>query len=188
MSRLPLVTRDDMPEEYLTFWDALEGAEPVRNLHRTQGNNPALLRASRQFSTRIQQDGGLGQRLNELIILETVRMRGYAYVWHQHVPIALGVGVTRDEILTLVDWRSCPTLSPAEKIALALTDVVAGIGPIPATLTSSAASYFAPAQIVAITMLAGFYTMVTRVGEAVDLQTETPFVGWRLENLMEGGE
>jgi alkylhydroperoxidase family enzyme len=171
------------------FWDALEaGGGPIRNLHRTQGNNPDILRASRQFSSRIQDKGNLGRRLNELIILETVRMRGYAYVWHQHVPIALRVGVTRDEILALQDYRSCPTLSAGEKIALALADAVAGIGPIPATLTTSAGAYFDPGQIVAITMLAGFYMMITRVGEAVDLQTETQFVGWRLENLPEQAE
>jgi len=174
-----------MPEEYLPFWDALEQRSGyVRHVHRTQGNNPALLRANRQYSAFIQAEGGLGERLNELVILETVRMRRYAYIWHQHVPIALRVGATREEVLALEDWRAGP-FTPAERAMLALVDGVAGVGPIAATLTAEAGAHFPPAQVVTIGMLSGFYTMMTRFGEAVDLQTEAPFIGWRLEHLPE---
>ena len=179
-----MVNREDMPAEMLEFWDRLAATGgPVRNIHRTQGNNPEVLRASRTFSNAVWTKGGFDPATRELIILRTARVAGSVYEWQQHVPIGLAAGLTRERIGALNAWQNASLFSPGERAILAYVDAVAGLGAIPGELVEALKEHFPAATIVGITMLTGFYLAMARFMAALDIDLERPFIGWDLAAL-----
>ncbi|MFN0146129.1 MAG: carboxymuconolactone decarboxylase family protein [Dehalococcoidia bacterium] len=184
MTRIPMTDRADMPADMLEFWDRLAaGGGPVRNIHRTQGNNPEVLRASRTFSNAVWTKGGFDPATRELIILRTARCVGSVYEWQQHVPIGLDVGLTRERVIALNAWQNSSVFSPAERATLAYVDAVASPGPVAAELVQGLKAHYPDATIVGITMLAGFYMAIARFMVAMDIDLEKPFIGWDLAAL-----
>jgi alkylhydroperoxidase family enzyme len=175
--------RADMPADILEFWDRLAGGGPVRNIHRTQANNPEVLRASRTFSNAVWTKGGFDPATRELIILRTARVVGSVYEWQQHVPIGLDAGLTRERILALNAWQNSPLFTPAERAVLAYVDAVAGMGAVPGELVEGLQAHYPAPTIVGITMLAGFYMAIARFMVAMDIDLEKPFIGWGLEAM-----
>jgi alkylhydroperoxidase family enzyme len=178
--RIPLTTRDDMPDDMLTFWDRLGGGGAVRNIHRTQGNNPAVLRASRTFSNTLWTEGGFDAATRELIILRTARVRDSIYEWQQHAPIGLAAGLTRAQITALGAWQQSAEFSDPERAVLAYVDAVAGMAAVPGELVTNLRAHYPDATVVGITMICGFYIAMARFMTALDIELEDPFIGWDL--------
>jgi AhpD family alkylhydroperoxidase len=68
------------------------------NIFTTLGQHPRLFRAWLRYSARLMPFGKLPRRDTELVILRVAWQCRCAYEWRQHVPIALRVGLTSDEI------------------------------------------------------------------------------------------
>jgi alkylhydroperoxidase family enzyme len=73
------------------------GAGPP-NVLTTLGRHPRLFRAWLRYSAHLMPFGTLPRRDTELVILRVAWRCGAAYEWHQHVPLALRVGLTADEV------------------------------------------------------------------------------------------
>ena len=183
MPRIPLANRSDMPEEMLEFWDRLAAGGQPRNIHRTQGSNPDVLRASRTFSNTLWTKGGFDPATRELIILRTARVRDSVYEWQQHVPIGLGAGLTRAQVIALGAWQESAEYTPAQRAVLAYVDAVAGMAAIPGELVVNLRTHFPDSTVVGITMICGFYVAMARFMTALDIELEEPFIGWDLAGL-----
>ena len=68
------------------------------NIFTTLGQHPRLFRAWLRYSARLMPFGKLPRRDTELVILRVAWQCRCAYEWRQHVPIALRVGLTSDEV------------------------------------------------------------------------------------------
>jgi alkylhydroperoxidase family enzyme len=68
------------------------------NIFTTLGQHPRLFRAWLRYSAQLMPFGRLPRRDTELVILRVAWHCRSAYEWHQHVPIALRVGLTPDEV------------------------------------------------------------------------------------------
>jgi alkylhydroperoxidase family enzyme len=68
------------------------------NIFATLGQHPRLFRAWLRYSAALMPFGTLPRRDTELVILRVAWRCGCAYEWQQHVPIALRVGLTPDEV------------------------------------------------------------------------------------------
>ncbi len=182
MSRLPLVDREDIPPELQYVWDRLvtPGGE-VPNIFRTMGNNPKLLRAYLRLGNGLWQECGLDLQTRELAILRVAVLQHSLYEWHQHVTIARNAGVDDARIREVHHWRTSARYSPAERAMYAYIDALAATDHPLADVHDALAEHFPPATIVGINLLAGFYLMTARFLGAVEVQPETPFVGWELE-------
>jgi alkylhydroperoxidase family enzyme len=73
------------------------------NIFTTLGRHPRLFRAWLRYSARLMPFGQLPRRDTELVILRVAWRCDSAYEWQQHVPIALRVGLTPDEIAGVAD-------------------------------------------------------------------------------------
>lgn len=73
------------------------GAGPA-NIFTTLGQHPRLFRVWLRYSAQLMPFGKLPRRDTELVILRVAWRCLCAYEWHQHVPIALRVGLTADEV------------------------------------------------------------------------------------------
>jgi alkylhydroperoxidase family enzyme len=90
------------------------------NILTTLGRHPRLFRAWLHYSARLMPYGTLPRRDTELVILRVAWRCGSAYEWHQHVPLALRVGLTADEVAGAADAPH--TFSPRRRALLAAAD------------------------------------------------------------------
>lgn len=68
------------------------------NIFTTLGQHPRLFRVWLRYSAQLMPFGELPRRDTELVILRVAWRCRCAYEWHQHVPLALRVGLTADEV------------------------------------------------------------------------------------------
>ena len=68
------------------------------NIFTTLGQHPRLFRAWLRYSAHLMPFGKLPRRDTELVILRVAWQCRSAYEWQQHVPIALRVGLTPEDI------------------------------------------------------------------------------------------
>lgn len=68
------------------------------NIFTTLGQHARLFRVWLRYSAQLMPLGSLPRLDTELVILRVAWQCGSAYEWHQHVPIALRLGLTSDEV------------------------------------------------------------------------------------------
>ena len=94
------------------------------NIFTTLGQHPRLFRAWLRYSAHLMPFGQLPRRDTELVILRVAWQCRSAYEWHQHVPIALRVGLTADEVARVADRTSADSFTDRQRTLLAVSDAL----------------------------------------------------------------
>jgi alkylhydroperoxidase family enzyme len=97
------------------------GSGPA-NVFTTLGRHPRLFRAWLRYSARLMPFGRLPRRDTELVILRVAWRCRSAYEWHQHVPIALRVGLSPDEVAGVADSAPSAGFTQRQRTLLAVAD------------------------------------------------------------------
>lgn len=182
MARIPLVEREDIPEEYQYLWDRNATDGRVPNIFRAMANNPRIWQQYLRLGNALWTRSGIDTATRELIILRTAILAHSPYEWHQHVRIGRQAGLSDERIKALHAWRQSDAFSAPERAILAYVDAVSSSDHPLAEVHDELASHFGPETIVAINLLTGYYAMTARFLGAMEVETETPFIGWELEN------
>jgi len=105
----------------------------------------------------------------ELLILQAAQLEGGAYEWRQHVPIALGVGVTQPQI-DAVEHGSYddPSLNAAERALLGFGREVVEKVRVGDAAFAGVREHFSDQEIVEAIVTLGFYMMMARLTEATE--------------------
>ena len=194
MARLPKVSKESLPPEKRYLLDTLadedesDEEDPGHNLsgstlnvYSVMANNAPLLEGFWRYRDEILEHGGLSTVEREYIILALARHVDAAYEWQQHVRVSLGAGFTREEIIAIAD-HDVDALEP--KYATLVEYVVACVdGEVDNEIHEAIAEYYDDSTIIGILSLTGLYLSLARILQALDIETEVPFVGWRLERL-----
>lgn len=180
MARLPLQSKEDLPDEYQDLFDVDEDDpdDVLLNVHRAMANNPRLLEAWGEWTWTLYEETG-DARLRELVILAVANAVDSRYVWHQHVSNALAAGVSRAEITSIASG-DLAAFDPAERAAIHYASALVGDG-IDDDLHSELAAFVGESTVVAIVFLASEYLQVSAVIDAMAVELEDAFVGWQLE-------
>lgn len=180
MARIPNATRDQIPEELKYVWDAVaDGGDPP-NIFKALGNNPQLLRAYLRLGNGLWNHCGLDLQTRELVILRSAQNQGSEYEWHQHVRIGREAGLSDERINALSDWQNSDQFSDKEKTLFAYVDAVGRSEPPAQQLLDDLIAAWDLPTAVGVTILVPFYEMTGKFLAAMDVQTEEPFVGWKL--------
>lgn len=171
-----LSTTEGLPEEYHHLIE-----EPERNVYRTIARRPPILEPFREFGRAVWEHCGLTPRERELAILALGAEMRADYEFHQHVRIALREGLTPEEILAVVAGED-EAFGQSEQVLLGYVRAYVNRSVDDAACAALAEAYDEP-TVVGVSLLAGIYTMIGLLGDALDLETEEPFVGWDLERL-----
>jgi alkylhydroperoxidase family enzyme len=91
------------------------------NIFATLGQHPRLFRAWLRYSAHLMPFGTLPRRDTELVILRVAWRCGCAYEWQQHVPIALRVGLTPDQVAGVAESPAAG-FSERQRTLLAASD------------------------------------------------------------------
>lgn len=117
-------------------------------------------------------NGTLPDRLRELVILRTAARVDGRYEWAQHIGIAKGVGVRKDEIEALGDEVGAVEWAPLEEAALRAVDETAADGEISDATWAALSAHLDERERIELLMLIGHYVMLSSVLRSLRVQLE----------------
>jgi alkylhydroperoxidase family enzyme len=147
------------------------GIEPLR-LFRTLAHNPRVL--ERFLAGGLLDKGSLSLRERELAILRTTARCGSEYEWGVHVAFfSARAGLSGVEVrATCAREVPAGTFAPRDRAILELCDSLHERADVDDALWGRLASEFAPAELVELIALAGFYHTVAFATNALRIELE----------------
>ena len=180
MSRLPKMTGEQFPDDLRYAWDRIAGAGSPPNIFSALGNNPQVLLGYLRLGNALWNHCGLDVRTREMVILRCAYLQNSAYEWHQHVRIARDAGLADSTIDAIRHWRDSSEFSETEQALFAYADSLAASDHPGDAAFSALANHFEPSALVGITVLIAYYFATAKFLAAMEVRTETDFVGWSL--------
>jgi alkylhydroperoxidase family enzyme len=184
MARVPYLDGDDVPEAYGAVFDRNRAG--ATNLYGALANNPPLLDAFVDFARTCWDESGLDEAERELVVLTVARQTHADYEWHQHVPLALGAGLSEADVRAVREGRYDDLGDRRE--ALASYAAAVASASVDDALHRALAERVDDRAVVGVTLLAAVYTGLARLLDALAVGPEESFVGWGLEGLENGGD
>ena len=172
MSRLPLVEPERAPEKVREILNGLAIPLSIFKLMALAENSFRPLLA---LGTSILARQQLDPKLRELAILQAAALTPGEYEWVQHVPIAVAVGATHEQISALERGDlDAECWSEREAIALRFGAQAMRETRVDSALFDAALEHFTPREIVELLITLGYYSMLARLTEVVQLAPEPP--------------
>jgi alkylhydroperoxidase family enzyme len=145
----------------------------IPKLYQAVATSPPLLRGWIDFAWSLRGDAGSSRAVRELAILRTACLAGSDYVWRSHVRLAVRAGVGETQVAAVATWRSnSDAFDEATQAVFALTDELVESGAVSDPAWTSAASHFAPGELVEIVLTVSWYQHVARVVAALGVPLE----------------
>jgi len=157
---------------------------PIKlNIFRMMAHAEANMIPAMRLGNSILHRQKLSAVNRELLILQAAQIEGGAYEWRQHVPIALGVGVTQAQIdaLALGDYAH-GAFGAAERALLSFGREVIENVRVPGEVFAPMRVHFSDQEIVESIVAIGFYMMMARLTEATETDLD-PSAGMTVFNV-----
>ena len=150
------------------------------NVFRVWLHHPPLARWFSDLLMGLLWEGHLDARLRELVIMRLGWSTGSDYEWTQHWRIALGVGVTHDDLLAVRDWRASDRFGDAERAVLAATDETVEHGAITEATWQACVDHVSDDQRVLLELVSaiGVWRMVSGILRSLDVPLEEGVSSW----------
>ena len=177
MARLPLIDPETTTGDIRASFDRM----PVKlNIFRMMAHAEANMIPAMRLGNSILHKQKLSAVNRELLILQVAQLEGGAYEWRQHVPIALGVGVTQRQIdgLERGDYGD-EAFDAAQRALLAFGREVTENVRVPEPVFAAVRQHFSEQEIVETIVAIGFYMMMARLTEATETDLD-PAAGMRV--------
>lgn len=193
MVRISYLDAEDLPAEHKNLTESavsLDSEAPAyeylleettRNAYRAQAHLPEGLAAYQNLYSQVAEASGLTDFEQNLIALGVSQTIDSEYEWHNMVRIALNTGMSEDTIRNIAEHDPSAFDEPYSTLLRYVSQFVDGA--IDDDLHDRMESHYDEQTIAAISMLAGYWVANGLVIHALDIDTEEPFFGWRLENI-----
>jgi alkylhydroperoxidase family enzyme len=166
MARLPLIDPDTTSGDMRAAFDRM----PVKlNVFRMLAHAETSFIPAMRLANAILHKQKLSHVNRELLILQVAQRERAAYEWRQHVPIALGLGVTQRQIDCIEQGRyDDDAFDDAERALLAFgTEVIEDVRVSEASF-AGLRGHVSEQEIVEAILAIGFYMMIARLTEATE--------------------
>jgi AhpD family alkylhydroperoxidase len=143
-------------------------------------NHPKLASGLNDLLARMLWQGKLDKRLRELAIMRIAWLTACEYEWSQHWRVALGLGVSADDLAGVRDWQSRAEFGSAERAVLSATDDVVRDGAVGAQSWAACRQAFGADQAVLVELVTaiGAWRMVSSILQSLDVPLEEDVVSW----------
>ena len=175
--RLPPVPVDSDDPLIAEVFGAVEAmGRQVPTLYQALGNSPEMLRAWTAFAWPLRSAATTSRALRELVIMRVAHLTAAPYEWLAHWDMAVESGVGEEQLHAVGSWRQSQAFSEHERAALAAADELTFELGLSDETWSELAAHFDPGEIVELILTASFYSCVSRVLGALQLEypTEDP--------------
>jgi len=124
--RIPPLDESEWSEEVREMLNLTTGGDAARgrvlNIFRTLAHHPKLMKRWLVFGTHVLIQSTLAVRERELVILRIGWLCRAEYEWGQHRLIALGAGISEDEIARVAEGPDAAGWTPLDAALLRATD------------------------------------------------------------------
>jgi alkylhydroperoxidase family enzyme len=150
------------------------------SIFRVLLNHPALARAVHDLLATMLWHGALDPRLRELVIMRIGWLTSCDYEWTQHWRVALGLGVSEDDLLGVRDWPAHEAFGEPERAVLAATDDVVRDGAVSAQTWAACARELGadPAVLIELVTAIGTWRMVATLLHSLEIPLEDGVASW----------
>jgi alkylhydroperoxidase family enzyme len=163
MARVKLLQKEEAQPKAKEIYDKIEeGGARIINLYRALAHNPSVLQNFARLGNSLLSKAELSPKLRELVILRIARLTGSEYEWAQHYPVALEVGVAREQTEAISHWSDSMKFSGEERAVLQYTDEVAQNVEVKDKTFQTLRQYLNEQCIVELTASIGYWGMVAR--------------------------
>ncbi|MCJ7774685.1 MAG: carboxymuconolactone decarboxylase family protein [Desulfobacterales bacterium] len=173
MARVQMVEKETALPDIKKIFEKIESAgDRVLNIFKVVGNSPKIGRDFLRLGTAILVKGSLDPALRELAILRVGNLAQANYEWTQHVPIGLETGLSQQQIDEISNWEKSGLFNDKERAVLRYTDEIAINIRVSDETFSILKNAFNDQEIVELTITIGYYGMVSRLLEALQVELE----------------
>ena len=173
MARVRLNQPADLPQSHRWLLERLEKRGGLLNIFRAMSHSPEALLRFMRFGNYFLEDGKVDPKLRELAILRAGFLCRAPYEVSQHIAFGRRTGLTDDQSRAIAD----PTPALFDKRELAVLKF-AGQLTADARVTDAAfdalRAFMDDEQIVELTMVTGFYNMVSRILNTLEVDVDPP--------------
>ncbi|MDE2465304.1 MAG: carboxymuconolactone decarboxylase family protein [Alphaproteobacteria bacterium] len=172
---MPLIAYADIERLPPKVREAFDRLPRKLNIFRLWANAPACFRQGLRLGGAILGQQELSAQLRELIILLTAHEDGGAYEWHQHVPIALALGCTQEQIDALArNAYEAACFDEKTRILLRLASEVRTSVRAREETVRAAQTVASAQELVEVIITVGFYMTMARLTETARVELDAP--------------
>ena len=173
MARLPVVTRDQVPEQFREAFDEMT-AESGGVITTGPGsitiNSPEMARRRNHVTHYLRYETTFPKNIQELAIITTARAMDCPYVWNAHAPAARRAGVSDALIDALREHRPLPPMSPAEAAVVNYATEFFQTHKVSQQTFQAALDQFGAQHLTELTALMGHYAQTAFFLNAFEVQ------------------
>lgn len=169
MALLPYVDESKASDKTLQI---LGNTPRKLNVARMIANSDVVFQNFSRLGHALLTRAALDGKLREIAILRTAKLTGSVYEWTQHVPIAKAAGVTDDQIAAMDSWKDAGCFNDVERLVLQFTDEVTNNVKGSRETLAALQKHLATPDLVELTLSIGFWGMVARLLETVEVDVE----------------
>ena len=177
MARIPLATRDMVPEEFRDAFDELT-KETGGTIDGGPGsitlNSPEMARRRGGLTSYLRYESTFPNRIRELAILVTARNFDCPYIWNAHAPAARQEGVSDELVDAIRDRKPLPSMPADEQAIVNYCNEFYAKHRVSSSTFQVALEQFGTQYLVELTALMGHYSQTAFFLNAfeVDLPTD----------------
>lgn len=168
MTRLAYADPAKMDEETR----ALFGKLAPLNIFRVMAHSGPALRGFLKLGNALLYKGRLDPILREMAIVRTGLLCGSGYEVHQHEKISRDLGMAPEKLAALRQGPEAPVFSELERLVLRFTDEVTGQVKASETTFRELARHLDEQEMVELTLAIGYYGLVSRFLETMEVEIE----------------
>jgi 4-carboxymuconolactone decarboxylase len=174
MARVKLLEKDEAdPMVGQMFQKIEDSGNDVINLMKALAHSPKICRDWNRMGVTLLMKGDLSPKLRELAILRVGDLAKSNYEWTKHVPIALMTGASQEQVDALPNWADAGCFDEQERAVLQYTDELALNIRASDETFKGITEFLSQKEIVELTTTIGFYGMVSRTLEALQIELES---------------
>jgi len=175
MARVGLVNKEQAAPEIREMFEKMEEkGSRILNVFKIMAHCPEVGYHFLRLGNSILFKGTVPAALRELAILRVGHINRAPYEWTHHVTIALRVGVREEQIGGLHDWKNSGNFNEQERAVLQYTDEVTQNIRVKDDTFAAVRRFLKEEGIVELTTTIGYYGMVCRILEALQVELESP--------------
>ena len=183
MARIPIATRDSVPENQRDAFDQMvgrTGSVPRNGPGSVMIHVPEAQRLAGQLSNYLRNESTLPQKVQELAMLVTARELDSQHIWNSHAGSGRRAGLSDALVDALRDKRELPNPSPEEAAVVNYGQEFFRTHHVSRGSFQAAQEQFGVQGLVELTLLMGYYGLLAFNTNAFD----TDLVPERTEQIL----
>lgn len=173
MARVRLNETRDVAEDHRWLFERMEKRGGLLNIFRALGHSPEALRRFMKFGSYFLEEGKLDPKLRELAILRVGMDCRAPYEFSQHIAFGRRTGLSDAQIRGVGNPHQ-GLYEAREMAVLAFAGELTVDARVSRATFDAVAAFLNEEEVVELTMVIGYYNMVSRALNALEVDIDTP--------------